>query len=306
MKMMLISTKAPLCRKRNIISYARLPHWRRMMGNSKNQDSLQSTMTSFSIGSLAGLLGSLVGMGGGFVMIPLMTSNLLRLSQHTAHGTSLFAVTATGIAGALGYGLKDVAEMDSAFALAAGAMITARIGASYSSKISERTLKKSLGIFMLCVAPIVPAKSYISQRYEKDASSEVKKEGRDIRQDGSDTMKRLIPFTMIGLGSGLATGIYGVGGGAIVVPALTVFTNMTHHEALGTSLLAMALPAVVGTLTHYQKGNVALRVAIPLSVGAFVGAFAGGKLGLNISEDKLRYGFSSIMVGMGLRTLLKA
>ena len=274
-----------------------------MMSNSKNQDSLQSTMTSFSIGSLAGLLGSLVGMGGGFVMIPFMTSNLLRLSQHTAHGTSLFAVTATGIAGALGYGLKDVAEMDSALALAAGAMITARIGASYSSKISERTLKRSLGIFMLCVAPIVPAKSYISQRYDNDA---IKKQGKDICQDRSDTMKRLMPFTLIGLGSGFVTGIYGVGGGAIVVPALTVFTNMTHHEALGTSLLAMALPAVVGTLTHYQKGNVALRVAIPLSVGAFAGAFAGGKLGLNISEDKLRYGFSSIMVGMGLRTLLKA
>ncbi len=70
-------------------------------------------LKSFSIGTLAGLLGSLAGMGGGFVMIPLMTaarSSLWRgglgVSQHQAHGTSLFAVGTTGLAGALGYGIQ--------------------------------------------------------------------------------------------------------------------------------------------------------------------------------------------------------
>jgi hypothetical protein len=58
---------------------------------------------AFCIGSCAGFLGSLAGMGGGFVMIPLMTSRLLQLSQHQAHGTSLFAVATTGAAGALSY-----------------------------------------------------------------------------------------------------------------------------------------------------------------------------------------------------------
>ena len=265
------------------------------------------TIKSFSIGSLAGLLGSLAGMGGGFVMIPLMTS-ILRLSQHSAHGTSLFAVTATGIAGALGYGLNDVVDIDSALALAAAGMITARLGAATSSKMSGTALRKALGIFMICVAPIVPAKSYISHTYggSEDGDVKISKMKKSDEIKNKSTMQRLLPPAIIGLASGFTAGLFGVGGGAVVVPALTVATDMTHYEALGTSLLAMALPAVVGTFAHYQKGNVALRVAFPLSAGAFFGAYAGGKLGLSIPEDKLRYAFSALMLTLGTRTLMKA
>ncbi len=281
--------------------------------------SVHAVSSSVAIGALAGLLGSLAGMGGGFVMIPLMTSSLLRLSQHVAHGTSLFAVTATGIAGALGYGLNDIVEVDTAMTLAATAMITARLGASYSSKISQKALKQSLRIFMILVAPIAPAKSYyLSEKCGRDDTKgnvtpptntvrvKSKSNNQYFRESNSDAIKRLLPYATIGLGSGFASGLFGVGGGAIVVPALTVLTDMTHHEALGTSLLAMALPAINGMYTHYQKGNVALRVALPLSVGAFIGAFAGSKIGINVSEDKLRFGFAGLIALLGIKTLVKA
>lgn len=91
----------------------------------------------------------------------------------------------------------------------------------------------------------------------------------------------------------------------VVVPALTIATDMTHYQALGTSLLAMAPTAVVGTFSHYRRGNVALRVAFPLSLGAFVGAYAGGKFGMTIPEDKLRWGFSSLMLTLGIRALTR-
>ena len=110
---------------------------------------------------------------------------------------------------------------------------------------------------------------------------------------------------MIGIGSGFLAGLFGVGGGAIVVPALTLATDMTHYQALGTSLCAMALPAMVGTGTHYMKGNVSMRVAPALATGAFLGGFLGGKLGLKTNEDALRWVFSGLMVVLGARTLLK-
>jgi len=68
----------------------------------------------------------------------------------------------------------------------------------------------------------------------------------------------------------------------------------------------MALPAIVGTFTHYQKGNIAaLRIAGPLASGSFIGAYFGGRLGLNIPEDTLRWGFSGLMVTLGTKTLLR-
>jgi uncharacterized membrane protein YfcA len=245
------------------------------------------------IGSVAGLLGSLAGMGGGFVMIPLMTSSLLRLTQHQAHGTSLFAVAATGVAGALGYGNV---EIEAAAAIAACGMVTARLGASATTKMSEHALKRALGIFMLMVAPIVPAKTYLLRQ------SEIPKE----KKADKTLSERILAPAIIGMGSGFLAGLFGVGGGAVVVPALTVFTDMTHYQALATSLSAMCLPAMVGTATHFGKGNVAMHVAPTLALGSFLGAYLGGKLGLYIDENALRWGFSGVMVALGTKALIRA
>jgi uncharacterized protein len=251
---------------------------------------------ALSIGGIAGLLGSLAGMGGGFVMIPLMTGSLLKLTQHQAHGTSLFAVAATGMAGALGY--ADQVQWEAAAVIAASGIITARLGATMTAKLSERALKKSLGTFMICVAPTVPLKQYFIVAHPSTGDT-TNKEPRSVTQ-------RLLPPAMIGLGSGFMAGLFGVGGGAIVVPALTLFTDMNHYQALGTSLCAMTLPAMMGTYTHYTKGHVVMRVAPTLAFGSFVGAYLGGKLiGLQTNENVLRWGFSGLMLALGARTLIK-
>jgi uncharacterized membrane protein YfcA len=249
---------------------------------------------AFAVGSLAGMCGSLAGMGGGFIMIPLMTSSLLRLSQHQAHGTSLFAVTTTGIAGALGY--SGQVDYEAAAAIACCGMVTARFGAQATTRLSGPALKKALGVFMLCVAPLVPAKTYLVSEEDED-STEEENQKRPLPQ-------RILVPAAIGCCSGFLAGLFGVGGGAIVVPALTLGTDMNHYQALGTSLCAMSLPAMVGTATHYGKGNVAMRVAPALAVGAFLGGYFGGRLGLTIDESKLKWGFSILMLTLGGRTLL--
>ncbi|KAL7438349.1 hypothetical protein ACHAXM_006164 [Skeletonema potamos] len=283
---------------------------------------------SFSIGSLAGLLGSLAGMGGGFVMIPMMTASRgLRLTQHQAHGTSLFAVGSTGLFGALAYGIRagegvDIAndstdtktpqqqglvELDIALALTATAVVTARFGAITSSKLSERSLKRALGAFMLVVAPLVPGKKYLDALLE-DNSNESKNKQSQTRIENSvtqqsSTLQRLLPASFIGMFSGFLSGLFGVGGGAIVVPAIVLSTDMSHHAALGTSLCAMVLPSMVGVLTHAKRGNVAWRVASSLALGSAAGAYIGGKeIGLHLEEDVLRGGFGALMLVLGART----
>jgi uncharacterized membrane protein YfcA len=141
----------------------------------------------------------------------------------------------------------------------------------------------------------VPLKTYFVSPEDKDTENTT---NRPIPQ-------RLIAPACIGCCSGFLAGLFGVGGGAIVVPALTLATDMNHYQALGTSLCAMSLPAMVGTATHYGKGNVAMRVAPALAMGAFLGGYFGGKLGLRIDEQNLKLGFSSLMLVLGVRTLIK-
>jgi putative Ca2+/H+ antiporter (TMEM165/GDT1 family) len=231
-------------------------------------------------------------MGGGFVMIPLMTSSFIRLSQHQAHGTSLFAVTTTGMAGALAY--SGQVDYEAAAAIACCGMVTAGLGASVTTRISEKSLRKALGVFMLCVAPLVPAKTYL-----------IPEKGGPSEDSNLPFPQRLLIPACIGTCSGFLAGLFGVGGGAIVVPALTVAMDMNHYQALGTSLCAMSLPAMIGTATHYSKGNVCMRVAPALAMGAFMGGYFGGKLGLTVDEDKLKWGFSCLMFVLGARTFMK-
>ena len=256
-------------------------------------------LKSFVVGTIAGITGSLVGLGGGFLMIPLMTStSFLSLSQHIAHGTSLFAVTTTGLAGGLSYGQDGNVDLYSAGAIAVSGIFTARLGAKFSNRLSQKQLKQALGGFMVLVAPIVPLKPYLMSYKENN----VEEDG-----EGNESKFKIIGISScIGLFSGFMAGLLGVGGGAVVVPALTLFTPMDHYTALGTSLAAMGLPAAVGTLTHFQAGNVHLRVAPFLAMGSLVGAYCGGRIGGKIDENFLRTGFTGMMITLGLRTFIKA
>jgi len=339
-------------------------------------------------------------MGGGFVMIPMMTAARrsivvadassssggssttpsssqwwwrrgggLGMNQHEAHGTSLFAVGTTGLAGALGYivraggddggdGESSVAaaagggddvdkatttttespqrstttnpttnsrggcvELDAALALALSAAITARFGAIASSRLSGRTLQRALGAYMIAVAPLVPARAcYLeegSSRRRDDVlgatSPDPAANGNDGRRPPSpqpppppERLGRLIPISVVGLFSGFLSGMFGVGGGTIVVPSLVLLADMPYHSALGTSLCAMALPAAVGTYANARLGNVNWRVAPFLAAGSAAGAYAGARgIGSNVDEGALKLGFSCLMLVLGVRTWRK-
>jgi len=292
----LLATYRPLQRSYLRINAGRIKRWHASDSKSPKND-ISSLAKAFGIGNAAGILGSLAGMGGGFVMIPMMT-HMLKLTQHQAHGTSLFAVMATGLAGAVSY--SDHVQWESAAAVAVCGMLTARLGAKTTTILSGKALKRALGFLMLIMGPAVPAKAYI---LEQHAANQTEK---DNRHCDKSLPERLMAPAVIGLGSGFLAGLFGVGGGVIVVPALTLATDCTHYQALATSLAAMTLPALAGTMTHYSHGNVALRVAPALALGAFCGGYVGGKLAQKTDESKLRWGFSGLLVFLGIRTIVKA
>jgi uncharacterized protein len=266
------------------------------------------------------------------VMIPLMTSRrVLGLTQHQAHGTSLFAVAATGLAGAVSYG--DQVDWTSAAAIALTGIFTARLGAKTTGLMTGRHLKQALGVLMLCMVPAIPLKKHIAQlAAEKEAArTEDEQQHQDKNPNNNISMvtattttttnsssgnlffdvmsispQRILAPAAIGVVSGFLAGLFGVGGGTLVVPALTVCTDCTHYQALATSLAAMALPAIMGTRTHYLAGNVVMKVAPALATGAFVGAYCGGKIGLKIDETVLQWGFSGLLLVLGVRTIVKA
>ncbi|MDQ8158234.1 MAG: sulfite exporter TauE/SafE family protein [Gemmatimonadota bacterium] len=107
----------------------------------------------------------------------------------------------------------------------------------------------------------------------------------------------------IGVGAGVLSGIFGIGGGIVVVPALIYLVKMTPQQAAGTSLAALVLPlgAAIGAATYYRAGHLQLMDALLIAVGMAAGAYFGAQIATNVDATVLRRAFALLMVGMAVK-----
>ena len=104
-------------------------------------------------------------------------------------------------------------------------------------------------------------------------------------------------FIGIGLGAGVLSGLFGIGGGVVIVPALIFFAKLPPIAATGTSLAALLLPVgALGAFEYYKRGNLNITAALWVAIGLFFGAWVGAKLAQQLSPTQLRRGFSIFLV----------
>jgi len=111
----------------------------------------------------------------------------------------------------------------------------------------------------------------------------------------------------IGLATGLVSGLFGIGGGLLLIPALIYLVGYTQHEATGTSLAVLLLPVGLGAvLEYYRHGFVDLKVALIIALAVLVGGWFGAVLANQISGPYLRLAFACFVVCVGLYLLYGA
>lgn len=240
---------------------------------------------NFLIGFLAGIFGGLVGLGGGVIMIPLMVG-FLKLDQHKAHGTSLVALVFTGISGAIAYGLNGKVDVAAAVLMAATAIVTAPAGARFAHSLPEWKLKRSFGGFMIVVSLLMLAKPCLPHIQGMDSG-----------------WQKIAVLLMAGVFTGFLSGMMGVGGGTIMVPAMVLLAGFDQHLAQGSSLLAMAPAGAVGAYAHWKLGNVRTNLLTGLIPGILIGTYLGGTLAHVLSEGILRIIFAAVLIWTGVRYL---
>ncbi|HVJ07733.1 MAG TPA: sulfite exporter TauE/SafE family protein [Acidisarcina sp.] len=109
---------------------------------------------------------------------------------------------------------------------------------------------------------------------------------------------------LIGVLVGAFSGVVGLGGGILMVPALVYFFHMSQHRAQGTSLAAMLAPVgILAFLEYYKTGNADLKTGLLLAAGFTVGAYFGGASAQHIPELMLRRIFAATLIAVGIRML---
>jgi uncharacterized membrane protein YfcA len=243
-------------------------------------------MAGLWVGLIAGILGGLVGVGGGVIMIPLMTE-VLRFRQHEAHGTSLVAVVFTAMAGSFVYYLYGSADIPVSAVLAAMALCTVRFGAKYCCFLQEWKLKRYFGGFLLLISLLLLLKPFLPH----------------VVEGTSPAWIRWCVLIVLGVLTGFISGMMGVGGGIFMVPMMVLFAGIPQHMAQGISLLAMIPASTLGAWTHWRAGNTRKSLLPGLIAGVIAGVYAGGSFAHIMPETGLRLVFTALLVYTATRYL---
>jgi len=238
---------------------------------------------SVAFGSLIGFALGLTGGGGSLLAVPLLVYGL-SVAPREAVGVSLAAVGVTALAGLVMRLRSGHVELGTGALFAATGMLGAPFGAWAAQRIPGTLLLTLFGFLMLLIALNMWRTSDRSEgsraAYHGMLASIPKCERLE-----SGALRLTTPCALLLLAAGLATGVFsglfGVGGGVVIVPALVMFSRMPIQRAVGTSLLVITLISVSGVVSHLVA-NRDLRLDL---IGLFV---AGGVLGLAASQRVAR------------------
>jgi uncharacterized protein len=112
----------------------------------------------------------------------------------------------------------------------------------------------------------------------------------------------IVGLVLIGIIAGGLSGLIGIGGGVIMVPALVMILGFTQHQAQGTSLAVLCIPVAIAAAMHYyNEGHIDLKIVGLIAVGFVVGGYLGGKFAVDLPQDTLRKLFAVILLLLSLR-----
>lgn len=240
------------------------------------------TLELFGAAFIASVAGSMVGLGGGFILVPLLRI-VFNLPPDEAAGTSLVLVTANSGAGAFTYFLHGRVNVRLGLIFASGGLPGSIVGALLSKRISPQAFDWVFAIFLIAMAidMIFNAKLRVAGRMEHAA--------------GGD--KPMSYRAAVGLGFlvGLVSSLFGIGGGVITVPSMLYFSNLPAHAISATSHFILILTSPTGLIVHALQHDVKVPDVFPLVAGGLLGGPLGARLSLRLKSPHLL-----IIVGIAL------
>lgn len=232
-------------------------------------------IAGFAIGLLLGLLGG----GGSILTVPALVY-LAGQSPQAAVTTSLAIVGANSVLGAWFHRLRGTVNWRVAALFGGAGMVVAYVAAGLSRSISPRLLLIAFAVLMLVIGLMM-----LLQR----------------RQDTALHAPRGLPIVLASGGAvGLLTGILGVGGGFLIVPALVMLVGLPMQEAVGTSLVVIAMNSAAGLAGHLSGTPPDFQLTLLFVAAGLAGTFAGSRLSQHLQPAALKVWFGVFVVGLAL------
>lgn len=283
-------------------------------------------LTALAVGALIGLVVGALGAGGGILSVPALIY-LLGVAPHEATSASLVIVLFTALAALGGRIGKNTICYQIALVFAALATVGTWLGSLANQAVSADLLMYAFALLLICVGLVMLRRAYpglfrgaaragSSGVFSDDGAAAADNAGgtgsmpalRAVSAMGEVTSIGAAPLWRVALVAtitGALTGFFGVGGGFAIVPALTLVLHLPIKRAASTSLLIMAITAVVALVARAQTSlNVDLGVIGAFTVASMLGAVAGAPLTRKVSSQKLTASFAALLLAVAVATLV--
>lgn len=259
------------------------------------------------LGIVAGTMGSLVGLGGGLVTVPVLLffQQMGWLSQPLEHqnivAISLMAIIFTAFASTITNYKHERIDIKSGLIFFLGAGPAVAIGALVGMYVPEGIFYILFGILMLFTTYLLSVRDRIKPL---DVKSDI---SREFTCQGVTHRYSFNRYIAIGISAiaGFIAGIFGVGGGSFYVPMMVILFKFPVHVATATSMFMILLATIVGSISHIMLGNVVLLYALFVGAGAYLGGILGPNLAARLSGRTVITILRLIIVVVAVQMILK-
>ncbi len=281
-----------------------------------------SSIISFVIAVAAGAFGSVLGIGGGLFIIPSLNL-FLGIKLKTAIAASIVAVIATSLGGGNVYVRTQVADIRLGLLLALATVPGAVVGAVLATHINARILAAVFAAVLVASAYRMFASTRSSRTPDPAPAERPVAEGR-LRFRGryydaasKETVSYQVQRVPFGVGAstiaGLVSGLLGVGGGIIQVPVMNLIMKVPIKVATTTSTYIIGITAMAGAFVYYNSHDpqnhhlsyIDPALAVPVTIGVFLGASLGSKLLGRLSQTALRNTFTVVLGVYAVQMVLR-
>ncbi len=242
----------------------------------------------FLVGLMASFLGSMAGLGGGFLAVP--TLYYLGLPISNAVATSKFMVFINSLTSTYRYSRRLKNPVKLYLAVVTPMTVTAYLGAYLAATTPKKILALIVGLVLLAGSTRM-----LLEKGEKRGEKKL-----------VDERRVYVLGAFLGTISGIISGLTGLGGGVVNVPAFIYVLNLPVHNSASLSMACILPAAISSTIRHAIDRLIVWKAAIPISLGAVVGGWLGPKTALKLSKEKLRKIIGAILFAAVLRMILQA
>jgi uncharacterized membrane protein YfcA len=254
-------------------------------------------------GLVAGAFGALLGLGGGILLVPLLTLGF-GVSLPAAVGTSLISVIATSTGGAAVNVRAGRADVRLGIRLAGGTVVGAFTGAVLAGFLPERLLAGLFAVLLVYTSVAMLRGLRVGAAGRDEASVD------PTVPDGPESpgyRTRRVPWAIGGsFVAGTVSSLLGIGGGVVTVPLVHLLMRAPMRVAVATSNYIIGITGAAGAYAYLFRGDVDPRQAAPVVLGVVVGAAAGARLGSRLRSNWLVAIFAAVLAYVALQMALRA